>query len=227
MEDQELLGLAEAARLLNVSVTSLRRWTNDGRLACVRVGPKRERRFRRRDLERFLEEQPSAAGAVHRCGLYDTPASRATQAAQFLADGARHGAHCFLGGMPDMREAVLAQLRRHSAGALLDEGRLVLLEYRDNPAEQLAAWDQRYGQAMAAGARRLCTVGDVSGGALARAQPDEVLEQYERDYDRLYRHLPLSTLCQYDARRCSGRLLFGMLRIHRDDRQRPGAYPVL
>jgi excisionase family DNA binding protein len=56
--DERLLTLDEAADYLSVSKTSLRRWTNEGRLACVRVGRRGERRFRLGDIKRFLE--PSA-----------------------------------------------------------------------------------------------------------------------------------------------------------------------
>lgn len=38
-----LLTLDQAAAYLAVSKTTLRRWTNDGRLACYRVGPRNER----------------------------------------------------------------------------------------------------------------------------------------------------------------------------------------
>lgn len=55
----ELLTIEEAARYLGVSKTSLRRWTNDGRLSCVRVGPRGERRFRTDDLQRVLESAPA------------------------------------------------------------------------------------------------------------------------------------------------------------------------
>jgi excisionase family DNA binding protein len=53
---RSLLTIDEAARLLNVSKTSLRRWTNDGRLRCHRVGVRRERRFSLEDLNAFLNE---------------------------------------------------------------------------------------------------------------------------------------------------------------------------
>ena len=58
-DHEELLDIKQAARFLKVSETSLRRWTNSGRLACLRVGRRRERRFRRRDLLAFVEEQPA------------------------------------------------------------------------------------------------------------------------------------------------------------------------
>lgn len=60
MSDQEdLLDIKQAARFLQVSETSLRRWTNAGHLACLRLGRKRERRFRRADLLAFMEDQPA------------------------------------------------------------------------------------------------------------------------------------------------------------------------
>jgi excisionase family DNA binding protein len=49
-----LLTLEEAATYLAVSKTTLRRWTNDGRLACHRVGPRNERRFDPDVLDNFV-----------------------------------------------------------------------------------------------------------------------------------------------------------------------------
>lgn len=56
-DKSELLNIKQAARLLNVSEVSLRRWTNSGRLACLRIGARRERRFRREDLLAYPERQ--------------------------------------------------------------------------------------------------------------------------------------------------------------------------
>jgi excisionase family DNA binding protein len=56
---EALLDISEAARFLRVSETSLRRWTNAGHLGCLRVGRRRERRFRRADLLAFLEHHPA------------------------------------------------------------------------------------------------------------------------------------------------------------------------
>jgi excisionase family DNA binding protein len=58
-DPEDLLDIKQAARYLQVSETSLRRWTNGGQLACLRVGLRRERRFRRADLLAFMEYQPA------------------------------------------------------------------------------------------------------------------------------------------------------------------------
>jgi excisionase family DNA binding protein len=47
---------AEAARLLGVGPTSVKRWSDAGLLACVRTAGK-HRRFRREEVERFQREQ--------------------------------------------------------------------------------------------------------------------------------------------------------------------------
>ena len=60
-DTSELLNIKEAAALLKVSEASLRRWTNSGRLACMRLGAKRERRFRREDLMAFMEGREASA----------------------------------------------------------------------------------------------------------------------------------------------------------------------
>src|SRR5258706_7304685 len=68
----ELLDIREAAALLRVSETSLRRWTNAGRLPCLRVGGRRERRFRRGDLLAFLSGEAATGPSPsrsHFCGL--------------------------------------------------------------------------------------------------------------------------------------------------------------
>ena len=62
-DSEDLLDVKRAAAFLGVSETSLRRWTNSGQLACLRVGGKRERRFRRADLLAFVETQPATAAS--------------------------------------------------------------------------------------------------------------------------------------------------------------------
>lgn len=52
---EQLLTIEEASRYLNVSKASLRRWANAGKLPCLRVGVRRERRFALSDVSKLLE----------------------------------------------------------------------------------------------------------------------------------------------------------------------------
>src|SRR2546422_3449557 len=107
-DPEQLLNIKQAAELLNVSEISLRRWTNEGRLACRRVGGRRERRFRRQDLLDFLENlDPRVDDAVpvggvpvslggHLFGLYDSEPGRLRLARPLPAPGVRRGGNRFL-----------------------------------------------------------------------------------------------------------------------------------
>ncbi|GAC1309518.1 MAG: hypothetical protein NVSMB21_16160 [Vulcanimicrobiaceae bacterium] len=89
MDRDRLLTIDEAARYLNVSKTSLRRWTNSGHLACHRVGVRAERRFAVGDLSAFLV----SSAVVHANAPPVTRAAPSHEApiAEIAADGgARH-----------------------------------------------------------------------------------------------------------------------------------------
>jgi diguanylate cyclase (GGDEF)-like protein/excisionase family DNA binding protein len=57
------LRVAEAAGLLGVSLNTLRRWTDAGRLVCYR-SPGGHRRYRAEDIESLLEQQALGAGTA-------------------------------------------------------------------------------------------------------------------------------------------------------------------
>ena len=224
MSDQdELLDIKQAAQFLKVSETSLRRWTNAGRLACLRVGRRRERRFRRADLLAFVEQQPVAGAALsrlpgsHLCGLYASDLSRINLAVAFLADGLHSGSVSYLAAAPDARDQILTHLerRRPSLHSHIDAGRLVLSEYAASPPAQLDYWETTLAVATRAGAHSLRVVGDVSGGLGPQVAPYELVE-YELGYDRLQQRFPVDTLCLYDVRRCSGIGVLDVLNCHKD-----------
>jgi transcriptional repressor of dcmA and dcmR len=251
-ESEEFLNIKQAARYLNVSETSLRRWTNSSRMACVRVGGKRERRFRRADLLAFVEEHPAAgaAGAVrshpagdrhtviagiplphgsHLCGLYASDRGRMQQAARFLADGLRPGSVCYLAAAPDVRDHILAHLKEGcpSLQANIDAGRLVLSEYAASADAQYDYWETNFVAATHGGAHSLCVVGDVMGGRLAQGQKVDAAVEYEVGYDRLLaQRFPVVTLCQYDVRRFAGLDILKLLGCHQDTFRYPIAHPL-
>ncbi len=234
-DSEQLLDIEQAARFLNVSETSLRRWTNSGRLACLRVGRRRERRFRTADLLSFMESQPAVQSTSdphgrmlvdgvavrhgsHLCGLYDTDEGRIRQAASFLVGGCRPGAVGLLVAKPDDRERILAALEHGDPLARLDieAGRVVVGEYALTLEAQLDWWEARLLDATAAGAGSIRVVGDIQGFAEVVSWEDVLT--YEAAYDRRIAHrFPLVTLCQYDVRRFSSVAILDALKLHRDN----------
>jgi transcriptional repressor of dcmA and dcmR len=222
---EPLLDIEQAARFLNVSETSLRRWTNDGRLACLRVGRRRERRFRRADLLAFLEREPAgvpqATGSLprgtHLCGLYSNEEGQVRQALLFLAEGFRPGTVTFLVGTAETRGRVLAVLEREhpDLAAAIAEGRLVLSDYAESAATQLIWWETRIGEVVRRGATLVRAIGDAS--AFIQSASRKELFEYEAEYDRRIAHrFPVVTMCQYDVRQFSGMLVVNALMAHPD-----------
>jgi len=56
----KLLRIKEAAELLGVNPETLRRWDNQGRLQAVRMGKRKDRRYKLEDLQRFIETKTVA-----------------------------------------------------------------------------------------------------------------------------------------------------------------------
>lgn len=84
LETQKFLTIEEAAAFLHVSETSLRRWTNNGKLPCYRVGGRSERRFLMEDLLTFMRSRttPSLSSSktqqiVHLPALTSLPSNDA------------------------------------------------------------------------------------------------------------------------------------------------------
>jgi len=65
-----LYRIGNAARILGVSVQTLRRWDKEGKLKPIRVG--KERRYREEDLLKFLgEDRPNAVAVYARVSSHD------------------------------------------------------------------------------------------------------------------------------------------------------------
>jgi excisionase family DNA binding protein len=244
-DEDQLLDIKRAAEFLGVSETSLRRWTNAGLLASLRIGGRRERRFRRADLVAFMEERPAAAATAegapesrvaddvmieglhvppgtHICGLYGSDVGRTALAAGFLADGLRRGSACFLVGPQDARDDILDQLRArgHAIEGALDDGMLELAAYGSTAQKQYQYFEERFAAATRAGAHSFRVVGDVLGfHAVAGSR---AVVDYETGYEhRIARRFPVVTLCQYDVRAFSGADVLDALKGHRDSLRYP------
>lgn len=57
---EELLSIKQAAKILNVSTQTLRRWDRQGLLNAVRVGNRKgvgDRRYRKKDIEAYISRK--------------------------------------------------------------------------------------------------------------------------------------------------------------------------
>ena len=56
-EMDKMLTVSDVARLLNVHINTIRRWSNQGILKAYRIGSRGDRRFQQEDITNFLAEQ--------------------------------------------------------------------------------------------------------------------------------------------------------------------------
>lgn len=245
-EDEiELLDISEAAAFLNVSETSLRRWTNARILPCLRIGRRRERRFRRSDLLAFLE-QPTAAhfppkgredsmkvqtwqpepgqgepvAAIHGnhlCGIYGTDAGRLELAVPFLLEGLQKGSVCFLVAPSSVQGEIAAAMKdkRPSLDSDINAGRFILSEHQKSPAAQCRFFEIEMKKAEDEGVDSFRVVGDMWGLRLLVSAQEMI--DLETGFERLIvPRFPVVALCAYDARKFDGVELLDALKDHKD-----------
>jgi len=68
-EIDAMLTTSDVARLLNVHINTVRRWSNQGILKAYRVGSRRDRRFRWEDITGFLSELASESRGEEKSSL--------------------------------------------------------------------------------------------------------------------------------------------------------------
>jgi excisionase family DNA binding protein len=56
-ETNIMLTISDVARLLNVHINTVRRWSNQGILKAYRIGSRGDRRFYQEDIASFLSQQ--------------------------------------------------------------------------------------------------------------------------------------------------------------------------
>lgn len=59
MENDKLFSIGETAKLLGVSIQTLRRWDNKGNLKSFRAGPTGKRFYKQQDIKVFLNDLPT------------------------------------------------------------------------------------------------------------------------------------------------------------------------
>jgi len=63
--NNDMLTTYDVARLLNIHINTVRRWTNRGVMKAYRIGPRGDRRFRKEDIAVFLTEQSEEYARNH------------------------------------------------------------------------------------------------------------------------------------------------------------------
>jgi excisionase family DNA binding protein len=232
-----MLSTRQVAERLGVSEASVRRWSDSGHLPVQRVGKRRERRFRARDVDAAARRHPTPSappkpGAqsvvlaghitnvpVHIPAFYDSDAGRVRLTAPFLGEGIKAGQPCFLIAQGEELNSYLVALDANPDvdvdGALASGLLTVVGAPGKTVAQALDFWERKLWEAMDAHATVVRAVGEMVSEREVFESEQEMLA-YEAAFNMTSRRFPCAVICQYDVRKFSGRAVLAALRAHPD-----------
>ncbi|MGR9106711.1 MAG: MEDS domain-containing protein [Gammaproteobacteria bacterium] len=240
----DFLTISEAAQLLKVSKTSLRRWSNEGRLRCYRVGHRGERRFRHDELlafvygpEKLIEtysdagriaadpsgEKPQLRAPCHLCTMFK---GKEDQWRQIRSHVLRHlvpGAQTVYAFHPE-RSVLLDRLRAEGLDGetLIEQGRLHLVSSFDcylaggrfDPDRMLDLVVELIHRGTQSGIQNLLLTGEM-GWCASKLHDSAQLMRYEAALDGLLRSYPwVTVICQYSLTDLPATIIFDNLCLH-------------
>lgn len=238
-EKQRFLTITEAAEFLQVSETSLRRWTNSGKLRCFRVGGRGERRFLVEDLLAFMasgnvqQELPSAESEIvadtvaqerHICLFFRNPDEQWQMMRPYLLEhlGAGVPVLYIQDSTPPGHLMELLHAEGFPVDDLIARGLLRILPPEDaylltgrfDAQRMLAFMESAILGALAAGYDRVFLTGEMTW-SLPNAAGAESMMHYEALLNPLVDKYPgVTIVCQYDLRRFDGPSVLDALLTH-------------
>jgi excisionase family DNA binding protein len=236
----DLLDIRQAATLLKVSETSLRRWTNAGTLPCLRIGGRRERRFRREDLLAFMATARRPAGTPataavanledvelnygqHVCAFYESDPGFGKLAIPFLVEGLARDDRCFVVAGKQLWAELETALADNCADYLArrDAGQIVRRDASADPESVYSYFEDAFLKESQRGNTHLRVLGDMAAFLDAGASLTALIDFEQRYNQNLAHRFAVVSLCQYDARRFSGLGILGALKCHEDTLRYP------
>lgn len=236
---KRLLTISEAADYLSVSKVTIRRWTNAGRLACVRLGPRGERRFEVSALEAAMSpvdstllqtqsiHSPKKESSDHRCFISDNPSEEWDMLGPEVLAALNSETQVFIVEDPTRRE--LLKQRLHKSGFNLAEleslGMIRCVSIADSYLlngemqyqRAIAYFESVILAAKARGVDDLLIIGNSSWIAEHR-HDDALLRElslYEQGMDEVIKRYPgVSILCPYDANHVGSHVFVEVLACH-------------
>lgn len=241
-ETSPLLTISDAATLLNVSKATIRRWTNEGRLRCSRIGARDERRFHEADLMAVirrpetsavgpgkLAEAPgptSAASCAHCCLISHTAEQEWQSLGPEILNSLEQGAQVLVIEDAYRKERLDLLLAEHDLdkARLLDTHALRCVSIEESYFLSGAMlWDRAVAfvesgilEAKARGFEKILVVGTGSwAGEFKGEDVVSELRKYELGLERmLARHPGARVLCPYVATQVSAAMIVQAFETH-------------
>jgi excisionase family DNA binding protein len=234
---QVSLTTAEAARFLDVSQGSIRRWIEAGLLASRRVGRRGVRRFALSELLPFLnrgessplpppeDNQAVRVGSVsvplpgHLATFYSSDEGRTRLTVPFLAEGLRSEQPCFLVATDEVLDVYVDALKSQNDVDLeraQATGQFEAIGFDGATVDKAVAfWEEKFVGSLSRSPSVIRHVGEMATVRRMFPSEDEML-RFEQAYDVMCRRYPVAAICQYDARQFDGLAMLRVLKAHPD-----------
>jgi excisionase family DNA binding protein len=241
-EEKRFLTIAEAARFLQVSQTSLRRWTNSGKLRSFRVGGRNERRFLKDDLLAFMssadgklelakqataQNRPPSGNHVHQGHIslfYLNPDEQWQMLRPYILEHLRTNLPVLYIQDSDPPYRILELLRTEglpleeliARGLLrvLPPAQTYLLGGSYDMQRMLSFLESAILGALETGYKGILITGEMTW-TLEAGLDDEQLKAFEERVNPIFEKYPTATgVCQYDLRRFDGPSVLNVLTSH-------------
>lgn len=220
---ERLLDIKGAAQFLNVSLMTIRRWTNAGKLQCFRIGGKRERRFYIKDLEDLLHDsrgrrlKPLGLGeervpdGAHMTHFFAGKEEALRVSIPYLLKGIEQGEALLVVMPPERSSELFEEMERlgHPVGNWQESGRLSVSRGMDEPEEMV-----RYLGDFAASAHEFRVLGDMAWTA-RKGWGAEALCALERSFPVVPPVENGLFLCQYSLEDFTGKTIMMAAEWHR------------
>ena len=228
MDDEDIfLTLSQAAALLKVSKSSLRRWSNTGDLRCFRIGRRGERRFRRDDLMALArvnpaDTAPSMHAGAHICTNFRDRDEQWRLFQPYL-NAHLHDDSAIVYVYEGSRNRIQAWFSNNPAVTRLTEtNRFRLISSRDSYLRQqrfdtewmLNFWKVIIEEFQNKNIHRLLLTGEMDWATLGAPGSNQLIF-YEKELDQFLQNYPsVTVVCQYSLIDCPATVIFDSIRLH-------------
>ncbi len=225
IDEPKFLTTEEAAKLLRVSEASIRRWSNQGKLKCYRIGGRGERRFLLSDLLECVEKFKNIEKETNHFSLFFRDEKEQLDGViPFLVDYLQNG-HRVLYIRDSTEEEKLYSLleeRGINVKELVARGSLCLFHSSEvylkdgyfDMDRMFSFWETALEESLRMGYSKIFCSGEMTW-RLKDLPGVEKMMEYEAKLNRITDNYPqASVLCQYDVNRLSGAVIIDAVTSH-------------
>ncbi|HWP91774.1 MAG TPA: MEDS domain-containing protein [Thermodesulfobacteriota bacterium] len=225
VDEPKFLTTEEAAKLLKVSEASIRRWSNQGKLKCYRIGGRGERRFLLSDLleciETFKEEESKAN---HFSLFFRSEKEQLDAVVPFLADYLQRGHRVLyvrdateeekLYSLLEERRINVKELTARGSLCIFDSSEVYLKDGYFDMERMFSFWETALEESSKMGYSKVFCSGEMTW-YLKGLPGVETMMEYEAKLNRITdNHPEVTILCQYDVNRLSGAVVIDSVISH-------------